>query len=51
LWSELQQIKCAIKERELENYLKERFVRTPWAKAAFEYAKRRVRFGLVGGLA
>jgi len=49
LWFELQQIKCAIREKELENYLEERFTRTPWAKSAFEYAKRRFKFGLVGG--
>jgi len=49
LWSELQQTKCAIKEKELEKYLEKRFARTPWAKSAFEYAKRRLRFGPVGG--
>jgi len=49
LWSELQQIKCAVRQRELENYLKDRFINTTWAKVAFEYAKRRIRFGLAGG--
>jgi tRNA-guanine family transglycosylase len=50
-WSELQQIRNALAEGDLEEYLKERFSETPWAKAAFGYARRRIRFGLVGGYA
>ena len=49
IWYELSGIKCAIKEKRLEKYLEERFTRTPWAKSAFEYARRRLKFGLVGG--
>jgi len=51
LWSELQQIRNALVKGELEEHLKERFAETPWAKAAFDYARRRTRFGLVGGCA
>ena len=49
LWSELQEIRCTIREKRVEEYLKDRFVNTPWAKVAFEYAKRRIKFGFVGG--
>ena len=43
LWNEIDCIKTAIKENRLEEYLEDR-LSTKWAKKAFEYAKRRVRF-------
>lgn len=49
LWNEIEQMKTAIKERRTEEYLAFRFRKAKWAKKAFEYAKRRVRFRFPGG--
>jgi tRNA-guanine family transglycosylase len=49
LWEEIEQIKTAIKERRTEEYLAFRFRKAKWAKKAFEYARRRIRFRFVGG--
>jgi len=42
-WYELRQVRFAIAEGRLENYLKERYARNPIALKAFEYAKRKIR--------
>lgn len=49
LWNEIEQVKVAIKENRVEEYLTARLSRTKWAKKAFEYAKRRIRFRFAGG--
>lgn len=49
LWNEIEQEKTAIREGRTEKYLAIRFEKAKWAKKAFEYAKKRVRFRFVGG--
>jgi len=49
LWNELEELKTAIKERRTEEYLDIRFEKAKWAKKAFEYAKKRIRFRFAGG--
>jgi len=49
LWNEIEQMKTVIRERRVEEYLAVRFRKAKWAKKAFEYAKRRVRFRFAGG--
>ena len=49
LWNEIGQIKTAIRERRTEEYLATRFRKAKWAKKAFEYAKKRIRFRFAGG--
>ncbi|MEM3697626.1 MAG: tRNA-guanine transglycosylase [Candidatus Bathyarchaeia archaeon] len=49
LWNEIDKVKIAIKENRVEEYITERLSKAKWAKAAFEYAKRRVRFRFPGG--
>jgi 7-cyano-7-deazaguanine tRNA-ribosyltransferase len=49
LWKEIEQMKTAIRERRVEEHLAVRFRKAKWAKKAFEYAKRRVRFRFAGG--
>jgi tRNA-guanine family transglycosylase len=49
LWNEIDQVKVAIKENRIEEYLNARLSRAKWAKKAFEYAKRRIRFRFAGG--
>jgi len=48
LWNEIQQMKTAIREGWVEKYLEKRLSKTKWAKKAFEYAKRRIRFRFTG---
>jgi len=48
IWREIKTVKLMMREGELEKYLKERFDNNPWAKAAFTYASKRIKFGLVG---
>jgi 7-cyano-7-deazaguanine tRNA-ribosyltransferase len=43
LLHELKQVRWAIAESNLEGYLKKRYTSTPLMKAAFEYARRKVR--------
>ncbi len=49
LWNEMDKVKVAIKENRTEEYITERLSKAKWAKKAFEYAKRRVRFRFPGG--
>jgi len=49
LWNEIDQAKIAIKENRVEEYIATRLSKAKWAKRAFEYAKRRVRFRFPGG--
>lgn len=49
LWNEIEQVKTAIREGRTEEYLAIRFKEAKWAKKAFEYAKKRIRFRFVGG--
>ena len=48
LWNEIEQVKTAIRERRTEEYLFSRFGKAKWAKKAFEYAKKRIRFRFPG---
>lgn len=48
LWREIDASKEAIREDRLEEYLEMRFSNNPWAKRAFAYAKKKLRFGLKG---
>jgi tRNA-guanine family transglycosylase len=49
LWDEIEHVKNAIKENRVEEYMTARLSKAKWAKVAFEYAKRRVRFRFPGG--
>jgi len=49
LWNEIEQMKTAVRERRVEEHLDIRFRKAKWAKKAFEYAKRRIRFRFAGG--
>ena len=49
LWNEIGQLKTAIIEKRTEEYLDVRFEKAKWAKKAFEYAKKRIRFRFAGG--
>ena len=40
---ELEDVKQAIREHNIESYLHKRFEKNPWAKRAFRYAKDRIR--------
>ncbi len=49
LWNEIDKVKIAIRENRVEEYIAERLSKAKWAKRAFQYAKRRVRFRFPGG--
>jgi len=48
-WSQIKEIRTAIREGLLEDYLSKRFEKNPWARRAFNYAQKRSKFGLKGG--
>ena len=49
LWNEIEKVKNAIREGSVEKYMEERLSKAKWAKKAFEYARRKVRFRFIGG--
>jgi len=44
LHSEVNEMKQAIREHRVEDYLATRFEKNPWAKRAFQFAKSKIRF-------